>query len=111
MALEPEERAALANGEALYQIRDTAGFKALEVYLANLATKGAFKALNDEDDPESGVKKRGAKFWRGYVECARQIVADVDAAIQDAQRIKEQAEESGTSFAGMRIGGGTIAGE
>lgn len=103
--LDPEQRAALAMGEHLFAIRDTAGFKALETYLGNLATSGAFRAL-DDDDP-----KQGATYWRGYVAAARQIVADIDLAIQQAQALKAELEEGGASFQGMRIGGGSIGGQ
>ena len=111
MALDPEEKRAIANGEALLAIRDTAGFQALEVYLGNLATSGAFQALNDEGDPATGRKPEGTKYWRGYVACARQIVADVDAAIETARMVKEQAESAGMHFAGIRVGSGDLVGE
>lgn len=104
--LSPEAREALRLGEALYAIRDTAGWRAVKEYLRKTQYEAALRGIEDAKLP--------VEFSRGYVAALRDAAEYVDRAIDQAAQVKEAIEESGDTAIGVRIGrsdGGSLVGE
>lgn len=95
----------IAQGAALWEIRDTAGFKLLDRTLRSLASQAALTGMQDEERP--------IDYWRGYVAACNDFVANVDRIIERANELKEEHEADGREAIGIRIGrgGGSIAAE
>lgn len=102
--IDPETAKQIKLGEALYEIRDTAGFQAYLLYLGELQRDAAIRGIED--------RQQHIEYSRGYLSAVRDVAQFVDRAIARASELKEQVEEDGDTSLGVRIGrGGALAEE